>query len=119
MTDSPPDMNSQTDALLVLDLEKQHVSVSYEQPNITMGRDSKNRIVVNHPKVSRIHARIELKKNAFVLTDQSSNGTHIHPSDGDAIVLKKDEWTLEGDGIIYLGKAATPDSPNAIHYHTL
>jgi hypothetical protein len=28
-------------------------------------------------------------------------------------------WTMKGDGIIYLGKTATPDSPNAIHYHIL
>jgi len=26
---------------------------------------------------------------------------------------------MKGDGIIYLGKTATPDSPNAIHYHIL
>lgn len=108
-----------SDALLTLDLKKQHVSVNYEQPSITIGRDEKNRIVVNHPKVSRVHARIEMKDNAFLLTDQSTNGTHIHPNDGDAVVLEREKCILEGDGIIYLGKVATPDAPNAIHYHTL
>ena len=118
-TESPTGDGLSRDALLILDLRKQHVSVNYEQPSITIGRDAKNRIVVNHPKVSRIHARIEMTKNAFVLTDQSSNGTYIHPADGDAVVLKKEKCELEGEGIIYVGKAATPDSPNAIHYHTL
>jgi pSer/pThr/pTyr-binding forkhead associated (FHA) protein len=118
-SDAPPDDSVPQDALLILDLQKQHVSVNYENPSVTMGRDSKNRIVINHPKVSRVHARIELQKDKFVLTDQSTNGTYIHPNDGDAVVLKKGKRALEGDGIIFLGKAATPDSPNAIHYQIL
>lgn len=118
-SDAPPDDSLPQDALLILDLKKQHVSVNFENPSVTMGRDSKNRIVINHPKVSRVHARIELQKDTFVLTDQSTNGTYIHPNDGDAVVLKKGKQALEGDGIIYLGKAATPDSPNAIHYQIL
>ena len=118
-TESYPDDGLSRDALLILDLRKQHVSVNYEQPSITIGRAAKNRIVINHPKVSRIHARIDMTKDAFVLTDQSSNGTHIHPDEGDAVVLKKQKCELEGEGIIYVGKAATPDAPNAIHYHTL
>jgi len=117
--ESSPDNSLPRDALLTLDLRKQHVSVNYEQPSITIGRDVKNRIVINHPKVSRIHARIEMTNRAFVLTDQSSNGTHIHPSDGDAVVLMKETYTLDGHGIIYLIKVASPDAPNAIHYHSL
>lgn len=118
-TDAPPDYSLPRDALLILDLQKQHVSVNYEQPRITLGRDSKNRIVIDHPKVSRVHARIEMRNDTFILTDQSTNGTHIHPYDGDAVVLKKENCKLEGDGIIYLGKASTTDSPNAIRYHTI
>ena len=118
-TDSPPDDRSPQDTLLVLDLQNQHVSVNYENPAITMGRDSKNRIVIDHPKVSRIHALIELQKNVFVLTDQSTNGTHVHLSDGSVVELKKERWTIEGDGIIYLGKVLTPDNPDAIHFQLL
>ncbi len=119
LPDSSTDCHLPRDVILILDSQKQHVSVNYEQPSITMGRDAGNRVVINHPKVSRIHARIEMKKNAFIIADQSTNGTYIHPSGGETVVLKKEERELEGDGIIYLGKAATPDSPNAIHYHTL
>ena len=119
LSKSPPDDGLSRDAILTLDLRKQHISVNYEQPSVTIGRDAKNRIVINHPKVSRIHARIDMTKKAFVLTDQSTNGTHIHPNEGDAVVLKKEKCVLEGEGIIYVGKAATPDAPNAIRYHTL
>ena len=118
-TNAEPNHTSPDEALLILDLRNQHVSVNHEQPSISMGRDSKNRIVINHPKVSRIHARIEMQTNRFTMTDQSTNGTYIHPDNGDAIVLKRKTCVLKGDGIIYLGKEATPDSQNAIRYHIL
>lgn len=107
------------DALLILDLRDQHVSVSHDQPVITMGRDAKNRIVIKNPKVSRRHARIEIRKDKFILTDQSTNGTYINPTDGKSIHLRRDECALEDDGIIYLGKEVTPESPDAIHYHVV
>ncbi len=115
--DSNPNHLPCRDVLLTLDLSKQHVSVNFEQPSITIGRDTQNRLVVNHPKVSRIHARIQMIKDGFVLTDHSSNGTYVHPDDSDIVVLKRGKWILKGDGTIYLGKAATPDAPNAIRYH--
>ena len=118
-TDTKPDRKLSKEKLLILDLKKYHVSVNYEQPSITMGRDLRNRIVINHPKVSRIHARIDMQMDRFILTDQSSNGTHIHPDGGDAVVLKKQARSLHGEGIIYLGKEATPDAPNAIRYQIL
>ena len=107
------------DALLILDLKDQHVSVSHEQPVITMGRDAKNRIVVKNPKVSRLHARIEMRKDKFILTDQSTNGTYICPTEGKAIHLRRDECPLEGDGMICLGKEVAPESPDAIHYYVV
>ena len=118
-THAEPNPASPEDALLILDLRNQHVSVNYEQPSISVGRDLKNRIVINHPKVSRIHARIEMQTNRFTVTDQSTNGTYIHSDNGDAVVLKGQTCVLKGDGIIYLGKEATPDSQNAIRYHIL
>jgi adenylate cyclase len=119
LPDPSADDRLSRDALLVLDLPNQDVSVDCDNPSVTMGRHAKNRIVIDHPKVSRMHARIEFQKNGFVLTDQSTNGTHVHPNDGDTFVLRKAKCTLKGDGIIYLGKTATPDSPTAIHYHIL
>jgi adenylate cyclase len=118
-SDPSADDRLSRDALLILDLPNQHVSVDCENPSVTLGRHANNRIVIDHPKVSRIHARIELRKDEFVLTDQSTNGTHVHPNGGDAVVLRKTKWTMKGDGIIYLGRTATPDSPNAIHFHIL
>jgi pSer/pThr/pTyr-binding forkhead associated (FHA) protein len=60
------------DMLLILDLRDQHASVNYEQPSITMGRDSNNRIVINHSSIYRRHVRIEMRKDQFILTDYSA-----------------------------------------------
>lgn len=107
------------DKLLILDLNDQHVSVNYEQPSITLGRDTGNRIVINHPKASRHHARIEMKEDQFILLDRSTNGTHIHPKDAKARVIHNEAFVLRGSGTIYLGKAAPSDSPGAIRYEIL
>lgn len=106
-------------SLLTLDLQSQHVSVNYEQSTITMGRDKNNRLVVNHPKVSRLHARIEMRKDKFIIIDKSTNGTIIAPADKASFLLRRDELQLTGNGIIYLGKEGTPESPHAIHYQVL
>ncbi len=104
------------DAFLVLDLEEKHICVNHEQPMVTLGRDAGNRIVINNPKVSRLHARIEMRRTKFILVDQSTNGTFILPHDGQTIHLRRDEVPLEGEGLISLGREATPDAPMVIRY---
>lgn len=52
---------------------------------------------------SRRHVRIEVRGNAFVLVDQSANGTHVLPKGGEEIFLRHQEFTLHGQGLIYLG----------------
>jgi adenylate cyclase len=108
-----------TDALMILDRDDQHISISHDHPMVTMGRDESNRIVINHPKVSRLHARIEIRKDKFILVDQSTNGTYIHPHDGQMILLRQDEIHLRGEGIISLGQKAAQGSPAAIFYQAL
>lgn len=48
-------------------------------PSLTIGRDLSNRLPINHPAVSRFHAKIELQNSEFILTDlSSSNGTYLN-----------------------------------------
>ena len=104
------------DAFLILDLEEKHICVNHEEPMVTLGRDAGNRIVINNPKVSRLHARIEMRRAKFILVDQSTNGTFILPQGGQMIHLRRDEAPLEGEGLISLGREATPDGPMVIRY---
>jgi class 3 adenylate cyclase len=43
----------------------------------TLGRDAGCTIQVDHPKASRNHARIEQRRDNFVLVDKSTNGTWV------------------------------------------
>ncbi len=107
------------EAILTLDLHDQHISVSNEQPVVTLGRDAGNRIVINDPKVSRLHARIEMRRDKFILVDQSTNGTYIQIKNSDIIMLHRDEVTLQDEGLISLGHEVIPNSPLTIQFRSL
>ena len=103
---------------LSLGLKKKRVNIDTEHPVITMGRDNGNAIVVNKPSVSRLHARIELRRSKFVLVDHSTNGTYIFPFNGPMQHIKRDEMVLEGEGIISLGKEPPSNSQMIIRYYS-
>jgi class 3 adenylate cyclase len=101
---------------LEISYHDQTVKVDESQPSITLGRQNHNDVVVNDNRVSRTHARIEYRRGKFVLIDQSTNGTYALIQGKKNIVVKRDEATLIGHGIIALGREADPDSPDVIHY---
>lgn len=50
-----------------------------DKPEIFVGRDLNNDIVINDPEISRRHARLFLQGNAYVLEDLgSTNGTSVN-----------------------------------------
>ena len=108
-----------TETFLILDTADQHIRVSNEQPVITMGRDMSNALVISDPKVSRLHARIEMRRARFILVDQSTNGTFVLPKEGRMIHLRRDEVALGNEGVINLGREADPESPFAIRYFSI
>jgi len=90
--------------------------VDQEHPVVTLGRDASNDIVFNDPKVSRLHARIELRKDKFVLVDQSTNGTYLLRQDGQTALLKWDEVQLSDQGIIGIGEKTSAESVLIIRF---
>ena len=66
--------------LLQIRHRQQRILVDHERPILTMGRGVANHLVINDPLVSRMHARIELQRNRFMLIDQSTNGTFLKPA---------------------------------------
>ena len=52
-----------------------------------------------------MHARIEFRRDRFVLIDQSLNGTYVQMQATPETVLRRDEIVLEGSGLISLGKS--------------
>jgi class 3 adenylate cyclase len=107
---------SRQHTLMTLKLQRQHVSIDLENPIVTLGRNQTNRLVINNPEVSRLHARIEFRKDKFILIDQSTNGTYVYPVGHKMLYLRRDEVLLEGRGFFSLGQEVRPDSPVAVHY---
>src|SRR5262249_18019375 len=72
---------------------------------INIGRDPESTVVISEATASRNHCVIERRQNRFVIRDQSSNGTFIL-LDGDKkeIVLRREEFLLQGHGWISFGQ---------------
>jgi adenylate cyclase len=71
---------------------------------VQLGRDDEAQFSVKDPRVSRIHARIEWRGGAFVLTDLSSYGTWVRfAGQPTELALRRDQCVLLGSGEIALG----------------
>ena len=88
-------------ALAWLDVEATFTST--ELP-IYLGRVAEAQFVVNDPRVSRLHARINWRAGKFYIEDVSSYGTWVKFSgSADVIALRRQECVLMVSGEIALG----------------
>jgi len=85
----------------------------------TMGRAEENDIVVRGTLISRLHAKIEVTREKFVLVDQSTNGTFVTNEEGRESFVRRDSVPLQGKGLIGLGKLPEPNAPDAIRYELI
>lgn len=77
---------------------------SFELP-IHIGRVKDMEFVVNDPRVSRTHARLEWRNGCVMLVDVSSYGSWVRFSEsgGADILLRREECVLHGKGELALG----------------
>ena len=82
-----------------------HRTLSASELPLTIGRLPGNDFVVSDQRVSRQHARIEWRDNAFVLTDLSSFGCWVRFTDspGAEVHLQHSPYVLHSGGEISLG----------------
>ncbi|WP_213954964.1 MULTISPECIES: adenylate/guanylate cyclase domain-containing protein [unclassified Variovorax] len=89
---------------------------------IHLGRVDEAEFVVNDPRVSRLHARIEARQGSCVLVDVSTYGTWVrfHGRSGASgeIALRRDECVLHGSGEIGLGAPLSDFSAPTIAFNT-
>jgi class 3 adenylate cyclase len=105
-------------ARLFLRYRDQSVEVNELHSSVVMGRADENDLVVKNTLISRLHARIELRKGNFVLVDQSINGTYVRTSSGEELFVRRDNYPIKGSGIIGLGQRLAPESPDAISFNS-
>jgi hypothetical protein len=89
---------------------------------IHLGRVDEAQFVVNDPRVSRLHARIEARHGSCILVDVSTYGTWVrfHGTAGASgeIALRRDECVLHGSGEIGLGAPLSDFSAPTITFNT-
>lgn len=102
---------------LRLRFQGQEVVVDEQRTNITIGRAEDNDFVVKGNLISRLHARIEINRNKFVLIDQSTNGTFVQSKDGEEAFVRRDSMQIKGEGMIGLGKVPESSSPLSIRFY--
>lgn len=90
-------------ARLELRLGSRVLELNASSPPLTLGRDSENDVVIADRLASRLHARIERRRDRFVLVDQSSNGTFVTFDGEREIQIRREELMLRGRGHISFG----------------
>jgi pSer/pThr/pTyr-binding forkhead associated (FHA) protein len=75
--------------------------------SLTMGRHASNDVPLTDRWASRAHARIERRKDKYVLVDLSSNGTFVVFDGGEEVRLRREELIMYGSGRISFGHPAS------------
>lgn len=90
----------------------------FEGPGeLSIGRDGGCDIVVGDRKASRQHARIERRRDKFVLADHSSNGTWVRFSgEAEEVVVRREELLLRGTGLMGLGHSPADGEGTAVEF---
>jgi adenylate cyclase len=101
---------------LMINYRDSTIELSDKRKSINLGRADDNDLVVKGNLISRIHAKIEMRRGKFVLIDQSTNGTFIQNVLGQETFVRRDTAELGDEGTIGLGRAEEPGSNLAIYF---
>jgi hypothetical protein len=97
-------------------LPDREIVIDESRSQILIGRADENDLVIRGNLISRVHVRIELARNKFLLVDQSTNGTFVHADDGEESFVRRDSMQIKGEGMIGLGKVPEADSPQTLRF---
>ena len=84
----------------------------------TIGRNDLANLVIDEQYISRLHLKIEFRRDKFILSDSSFNGTFIS-IEGSTILLHQDEIYLSGEGCFSLGKPFCDNNSHIISYRVI
>lgn len=90
--------------------------IDVAHPTLLFGRETGNDIVVADPRVSRQHARIELRSGLFYLADSSTNGTYLLEEGNAEHCIKRDEFILGEKGHIGCGFSPAENMSDAVAF---
>lgn len=93
------------------------LAVGPNRPLAHIGRDPTNEMLVDDRNASRVHARIEWRRDKFVLSDLSTNGTYIMSDSDIETSLRREEHILDGNGTISLGHSHRIGPRNCVEFY--
>lgn len=97
-------------------LDKTTTFKSFELP-IHIGRVRQVEFVVNDPRVSRTHARIDWRNGSVMVVDVSSYGCWVRFTGGGSdLLLRREECVLHGRGEIALGSSFADQSAPTVSF---
>ncbi len=91
-------------------------TIDSAHPTLLFGRETGNDIAVADPRVSRQHARIELRNGLFYLTDSSTNGTFLLEEGSPEHCIKREEFILAEKGHIGCGFSVADNMSDAVAF---
>ncbi|MBS0347941.1 MAG: FHA domain-containing protein [Proteobacteria bacterium] len=86
------------------------------RPALLFGRDTGNDIVISDPRVSRRHARLELRNGLFYLADSSTNGTFLLEEGTPEHCVKREEFILGEKGHIGCGFSVNDNMSDVVAF---
>ncbi len=104
------------DVTLTLEYQGIKTQLDADSEAFSFGRDQTCDQVIPSHLVSRVHARIEHRRGKFVLIDESTNGTYLQAGDAQPVFLRRDEMTLQGQGMISFGEKPDAESQFIVRY---
>ena len=90
-----------------------------EGGEFVLGRAGDADLVVAWPSVSRHHAVLAYQRGRFVLSDTSSNGTHLVLQTGEVVFLRRESLPLWGEGRLCLGGPPEEAEAAVVSYRCL
>ncbi|MBS4018658.1 MAG: FHA domain-containing protein [Dechloromonas sp.] len=88
-------------------------------PVLSLGRDPSCAMLIQNRKVSRMHARIERRRDGYYLIDTSTNGSFLSMQGRQEITLRKHEILLEGSGVVCFGSSLNDPAADRVEFEHL
>jgi len=102
---------------LTLTYQKNKHIIKPDTPAFTFGRDALCDLMIASNLASRVHAKIENRRGKYILKDESTNGTYIQMNEQSPVFLKREEITLQGQGVISFGESIKSHSEFLLQFN--
>lgn len=94
----------------------QKLTLEQANASVLLGRDATCHVILADRKASRVHARIERRRDKFFVVDQSTNGTFVTFAGEVEIALRREEVMLRGSGRIAFGHSLDDPSDETVEF---